>query len=76
MADNADDIVLLSENSSDERRQNGKKSMSSEQAHPRRGVESVPLLRMTSPHPAPAAIRSNKARKGKRIIKKKIQETW
>ena len=50
--------------------------MSSEQAHSRRGVESVPLLRMISPHPAPAAIRSNKARKGKRNIKKKIQETW
>ena len=76
MADKADDIVLLSENSSDERRHNGKKSMSSEQAHPRKEVESVPLLRVIFPHPAPAAIRSNKAKKGKRNIKKKIQETW
>ena len=76
MADKADDIALLSENSSDERRHNGKKSMSSEQAHPRKEVESVPLLRVIFPHPAPAAIRSNKAKKGKRNIKKKIQETW
>ena len=43
--------------------------------HKRREGESVPLLRVISPHPAPIAIRSNKARKGKRNVRKKIQET-
>ena len=67
MADNADDNVDLSENSSDIRERN---LCLRREAHARREGESVPLLRVIPPHPAPAAMRSNEARKGKRNIRK------
>ena len=40
------------------------------EAHARRAGESVPLLREILPHPAPAAMKINEARKGKRNIRK------
>ena len=40
------------------------------ESHARRERESVPLLRVISPHPAPATMRSNEARKGKRNMRK------
>ena len=40
------------------------------EAHARRAGESFPLLCAAPPHPAPAVMRSNEARKGKRKIRK------
>ena len=40
------------------------------EVHARKAGESVPLLRVITPYPAPGAMRSNEARKGKTNIRK------
>ena len=79
MADNAYDNVDFSENSSDERRHKRKKSISLQRSSRKksRGISSTSardssreILRVIQFHPAPAAMRSNEARKGKRSIRK------
>ena len=79
MADNAYDNVDFSENSSDERRHKRKKSICMERSSQKKSRRisstsardsSREILRVIQFHPAPAAMRSNEARKGKRNIRK------
>ena len=71
MADNVDDNVDLSGNSSDEQDIREINLYRQREAHARREGESVLLFCMIAPHPTPVAIRNNKLRKGKRNIRKK-----
>ena len=70
MADNVDDNVDLSGNSSDEQDIREINLYRQREAHARREGESVLLFCMIASHPTPVAIRNNKLRKGKRNIRK------